>query len=134
VAGGASRRQGDARPARWAEIAVPAGWRRRRRPSEHGRGDARHPIDELRHALREPLREFDLIAARGGRGHILTQRDREVRRSVDPALYRKRNLVERFFSKLKNFRKIATRYEKTAGNYLAVVCSRLWMRAHEPAT
>lgn len=79
---------------------------------------------------------LELIAARGGRGHIPTQRDRRVQRSVDPALYRQRNLVERFFSKIKHFRKVATRYEKTARNYLAIVlmaCSRLWMRDYESA-
>jgi len=79
---------------------------------------------------------LDLIAARGGRGHIPTQRDRKVQRQVDPALYRERNRVERFFSKLKQFRKVATRYEKTANNYLAAVllaCSRLWTRAYESA-
>ena len=77
---------------------------------------------------------LDLIAARGGRGHIPTQRDRKVQRRVDPALYRQRNLVERFFSKLKQFRRVATRYEKTATNYLAAVpmaCTRLWTRAYE---
>lgn len=77
---------------------------------------------------------LDLIAARGGRGHIPTQRDRRVQRRVDPALYRQRNLVERFFSKLKQFRRVATRYEKTATNYLAAVlmaCTRLWTRAYK---
>ena len=80
---------------------------------------------------------LDLIAAHGGRGHIPTQRDRKVQRSVDPDLYRRRNLVERFFNKLKHFRKIATRYEKTARNYLAAVliaCSRIWMRFYESAS
>ena len=80
---------------------------------------------------------LDLIAAHGGRGHIPTQRDRKVQRSVDPALYRQRNLVERFFNKLKHFRKIATRYEKSARNYLAAVLiasSRLWMRFYESAS
>lgn len=80
---------------------------------------------------------LDLIAARGGRGHIPTQRDRKVQRSVDPALYRQRNLIERFFNKLKNFRKVATRYEKSARNYLAAVLmasSRLWMRHYESAS
>ena len=46
-------------------------------------------------------------------------------------LYRYRNLVERFFSKLKHFRAIATRFEKHAANYLALVkmaASRIWMR------
>ena len=79
---------------------------------------------------------LDLIAARGGRGHIPTQRDRKVQRRVDPALYRQRNLVERFFSKLKQFRRVATRYEKTAANYLAAVlmaCTRLRTRAYESA-
>ena len=79
---------------------------------------------------------LDLIAAHGGRGHIPTQRDRKVQRSVDPTLYRQRNLVERFFNKIKHFRKIATRYEKTARNYLAailMVCSKLWLRFYESA-
>jgi transposase len=79
----------------------------------------------------------DLIEAHGGRGHIPTQRDRKVQRSVDPAIYRQRNLIERFFNKLKHFRKIATRYEKTARNYLAAVLiasSRLWMRHYESAS
>jgi transposase len=80
---------------------------------------------------------LDLIATRGGRGHIPTQRDRKVQRSVDPALYRQRNVIERFFNKLKHFRKVATRYEKSAQNYLAVVLmasSRLWMRHYESAS
>ena len=80
---------------------------------------------------------LDMIAAHGGRGHIPTQRDRKVQRSVDPVLYRKRNLIERFFNKLKHFRKVATRCEKTARNYLAAVLiasSRLWMRHYESAS
>ena len=80
---------------------------------------------------------LDLIAARGGRGHIPTQRDRKVQRSVDPALHRRRNLVERFFNKLKHFRRIATRYEKTARNYLAAILiasARIWMRHYESAS
>ena len=46
-------------------------------------------------------------------------------------LYRYRNLVERFFSKLKHFRAIATRFEKHDANYLALVklaSARIWMR------
>ena len=45
-------------------------------------------------------------------------------------LYSKRFLVEIFFHNLKRFRAIATRYEKTARNYLALVqlaCARLWL-------
>ena len=46
-------------------------------------------------------------------------------------LYRYRNLVERFFNKIKHFRAIATRYEKHDANYLALAklaASRIWMR------
>jgi transposase len=49
-------------------------------------------------------------------------------------LYRQRNLVERFFSKLKHFRRVATRYDKLAENFLAMVqlaSMRLWLRAYE---
>ena len=57
---------------------------------------------------------IDLVASTGGRAHIPTQRDRKVQRSVDAELYRQRNLIERFFNKLKHFRRIATRYDKLA--------------------
>jgi transposase len=74
---------------------------------------------------------IDLVESRGGRAHIPTCRDRKVQRSVDHALYRQRNLIERFFNKLKHFRRIATRYDKTARNFLAAVmlaATRLWAR------
>jgi transposase len=51
-----------------------------------------------------------------------------------PFLYRARNLVERFFNKIKNCRRVATRYDKLAANYLALVklaCIRLWVRVYE---
>ena len=46
-------------------------------------------------------------------------------------LYHQRNLVERFFNKLKHFRAIATRFEKHDDNYLALIklaSARIWMR------
>src|ERR1019366_5698053 len=45
--------------------------------------------------------------------------NRKIKRDCDFALYRERNLVERFFNIIKHFRAIATRYEKTARNFLA---------------
>ena len=51
-----------------------------------------------------------------------------------PDLYRSRNLVERFFNKIKQCRRIATRYDKLAANYLAFIklaSIRLWIRAYE---
>jgi transposase len=51
-----------------------------------------------------------------------------------PYLYRARNLVERFFNKIKHCRRIATRYDKLAANSLAFVqpaSIRLWLRVNE---
>ncbi|MEW6019961.1 MAG: IS5 family transposase [Pseudomonadota bacterium] len=77
---------------------------------------------------------IELVRSRGGCAHIPTQKDRKLQRSVDPAIYRQRNLVERFFCKLKHFRRIATRFDKLARNFLAAVLlasTRLWLRAYE---
>src|SRR5262252_2235821 len=49
-----------------------------------------------------------------------------------PHLYRARNLVERFFNKIKQCRRVATRYDKLAANYLTFIqlaSIRLWLRA-----
>jgi transposase len=76
----------------------------------------------------------NLVAARGGRAHIPTQGRVRIQRSVPPELYRRRNLVERFFCKLKQFRRVATRFDKLARNFLATIAltaSRLWLRAVE---
>jgi transposase len=51
-----------------------------------------------------------------------------------PYLYRARNLVERFFNRIKHCRRVATRYDKLAANYLAFVqlaSIRPWLRANE---
>lgn len=80
---------------------------------------------------------IDLVRERGGCAHIPTQKDRKVQRSIDPAIYRQRNQVERFFCKLKHFRRIATRFDKLARNFLAAVLlasTRLWLRAYESTT
>jgi transposase len=57
--------------------------------------------------------------------------NRKVKRDCDFALYRERNLVERLFQIIKQFRGIATRYEKTARNFLAglqLVCALAWLK------
>jgi transposase len=57
--------------------------------------------------------------------------------AFSPFLYRYRNLVERFFNKLKHFRAVATRYDKLPENYLASVqlaAIRIWMRFNESVT
>ena len=52
-------------------------------------------------------------------------------------VYRQRNAVERFFSKLKHFRAVATRYDKRDDNFLAAIqlaSLRIWLRSYAPAT
>lgn len=61
------------------------------------------------------------IESRGAQAVIPPRSNRKELRSYDKHLYKERNLVERFFNKLKHFRRVATRYEKTARNYLAMV-------------
>ena len=71
------------------------------------------------------------IASQGGWANIKPMPNRVNVPPFSPWLYRYRNLVERFFSKLKHFRAIATRFEKHDANYLALVklaASRIWMR------
>ena len=50
---------------------------------------------------------------------IPLRRTNTVQRPVDANLYADRNKVERFFGRIKHYRRIATRYEKTSRNYLA---------------
>lgn len=71
------------------------------------------------------------LAAQSATAHIPTPRYRKRQRRPDPAVYAVRNLVERFFCKAKHFRRLATRYDKLARNYLATACliaTRLWTR------
>jgi putative transposase len=52
---------------------------------------------------------------------IPPKRDRKVQRPCDFVLYKERNLVERFFNKLKQFRRVATRYDKLLANFMGFV-------------
>jgi transposase len=58
------------------------------------------------------------IRRRGGRAVIPSLKVRRVRRRIKKHLYRRRNLIERFINRLKHYRRIATRYEKTARNFI----------------
>ena len=52
----------------------------------------------------------------------------------NPALYLGRNRIERFFNRIKHFRRLATRYEKHAANFLAMLklaAAQLWLRRNE---
>jgi transposase len=83
--------------------------------------DRAYDSDALRQAL----------AVRGAWANIKPMPNRVNIPAFSAFLYRYRNLVERFFNKLKHFRAIATRYEKYDANYLALVklaSARIWMR------
>lgn len=67
---------------------------------------------------------------RGLEAVIPSGQERTVKRRINKALYRRRYVVELFFHKLKRFRRIATRYEKTAACFVAMLCAacvRLWI-------
>lgn len=64
--------------------------------------------------------------------NIPSRSNRKQRFAFSGWLYRQRNLVERFFNRIKHFRGMATRYDKCPENYLAVVkliCARIWCAA-----
>ena len=64
---------------------------------------------------------IDVLTERGITPVIPPKANRKTKRACDFVLYCERNLIERFFNKLKHFRAIATRYDKLARNFLAGV-------------
>lgn len=71
------------------------------------------------------------LRQRGIRVTIAHRSDQSRRGPFDRAVYRLRNRVERLINRLKQFRRIATRYEKRAANYaamLTIAASLLWLR------
>ena len=75
--------------------------------------------------IRETMAKRDVLPV------IPMRKSRKKRVGVDRSLYRLRNLVERCFNKLKNARRGATRYDKTAESFLSfidITSIRLWVR------
>ena len=76
-----------------------------------------------------------------GRSSVNKVRGRISRRNeivkpicFSPCLYRARNFIERFFNKIKQCRRIATRYDRLAANYLAFIklaSIRIWLRVYK---
>lgn len=78
-----------------------------------------------------------LISDQGAWANIPPMPQRRDKPVFSKHLYKARNLVERFFNKLKHFRAVATRYDKLPENYLAGVklaSIRIWMRFYESMT
>jgi transposase len=74
--------------------------------------------------VRESLAKKDILPV------IPMRKNRKKIVAVDPCIYALRNLVERCFNRLKNARRVATRYDKTAASFLGfidIVSIRLWV-------
>jgi transposase len=74
----------------------------------------------------------------GGWANVPPKRNRVISPIVfSPLLYKQRNLIERFFNRIKHFRRIATRSDKLAATFLAalkLVAVRIWLRHYESTT
>ena len=90
-------------------------------PAEVVMADTAYDSDDFR----------QIIAAKGALAVVPNNPSRTKKYPLDKHLYAQRHLVECCFSKLKQFRRVATRFEKTARNYLAVItiaAIALWLR------
>ncbi len=70
------------------------------------------------------------ITAQGSQVVIPPRSNRLTPRTFDRHIYKSRNLIERFFARIKQFRRIATRYDKLAKSFLSFVhlaCAIVWL-------
>ena len=84
-------------------------------------GDKGYDSDAIRQDLRD----------RGAVPEIPTKRNRRVQHSVNRSLYALRSRIECFINRLKNSRRVATRYDQTSDSFLgfaALSSIRLWIR------
>jgi len=75
-------------------------------------------------------RVIEPLAHAGKASVIPSKANRKVARDYDKNLYKARHLIENFFAKLKQFRAIATRYDKTARNFLGgihLAAALIWL-------
>jgi transposase len=90
-------------------------------PADIVMADTAYDSDRLRKA----------IADKGAKAVIPNNPSRAKKYPLDKQLYAQRHLIECCFSKLKQFRRIATRYEKTAQNYramIALAATIIWLK------
>jgi transposase len=76
-------------------------------------------------------RVHDVLTAQGKAAVIPPKAQRKSPRSFDIHLYKARHLIENFFAHLKQYRSVATRYDKTARNFLAGVylaATAIWLK------
>jgi transposase len=76
-------------------------------------------------------RLFEMVIKQAGDPVVPPKRNRRRQHAYDKALYKERNRVERFFSRIKQCRRIATRYDKLAETFMGFVklaCIMLWLK------
>ena len=66
-----------------------------------------------------PLREW--LAERGTQPVIPPRKNRKIQYHYDAAIYKQRNVVERFFCRIKDWRRIATRFDRNIKNFMAAI-------------
>ena len=79
--------------------------------AEHVIADRAYDADSL----------MDTIFDQGGKPVIPPRRHRRHQHRYNKTIYKERNIIERFFAKLKHFRRVATRYDKLLANFLGFV-------------
>ncbi len=90
-------------------------------PAKHVLADRAYDTDHL----------FDKILDQGGDVVIPPRRHRRFQHAFDKAIYRERNRIERFFSRIKHCRRIATRYDKLAQTFMGFIILAsimLWLK------
>jgi transposase len=90
-------------------------------PAQHVLADTAYDADHFRNS----------VSAIQAHAVIPSHPSRAKKLPLDKDLYKERHLVECCFGKLKHFRRVATRYEKTARNFLAIVtvaAIAIWLR------
>ncbi len=89
--------------------------------ADHVIADTAYDTDEFRQFIENELK---------AKAQIKPNPSRSIKPETDWVLYKERNLVERFFNKLKRFRRIALRCEKTMSSFSAFVeiaCAMAWL-------
>jgi len=74
---------------------------------------------------------LNFIIKNGGNPVIPSKSNRKIQREIDKHIYKERHLIECFFQKIKWFRRIATRYDKSDSSFLAFVylaASIIWLK------
>ncbi|VDS09317.1 Transposase DDE domain protein [Paracoccus haematequi] len=108
-------------PGHWADSPQAEGLIRDLAGVGHVIADAGYDTDALRRLIADDLR---------ARAQIKRNRSRAGNRPLDRELYKERHLVECFFNRIKRFRRIALRCEKTVSSFKAFVdlaCAMAWV-------